>query len=63
MQEVEEQPKAITTNNETSDSGFQIRAYLMACAHNWYWFVMSIIACACLAFLSSKSQPKLYSPS
>ena len=63
MQEVEEQPKAITTNNETSDSGFQIRAYLMACAHNWYWFVMSIIACACIAFLYSKSQPKLYSSS
>ena len=28
MQEVEEKPKAITTNNETSDSNFQIRAYL-----------------------------------
>lgn len=33
----------------------------MACARNWYWFVISTIACACLAFLYGKSQPKLYS--
>ena len=42
-------------------SSIPIRAYFMACARNWYWFVISIIACTCIAFLYGKSQPKLYS--
>ena len=32
----------------------------MACLRNWYWFVLSIIACGCIAFLYGKSQPLMY---
>ena len=32
----------------------------MACLRNWYWFVLSAIACFCIAFLYSKAQPIMY---
>ena len=32
----------------------------MACLRNWYWFVLSVIACGCIAYLYGKSQPMLY---
>ena len=38
-----------------------LRAYFMACARNWYWFVISAVIFTCLAFLYAKSQPQLYS--
>ncbi len=37
-----------------------IRAYFMACARNWYWFVISVIAFGCIAFLYGKSLPFSY---
>ncbi len=47
-------------NKKKSASSIPIRAFFMACLRNWYWFVLSIIACGCLAFLYSKSQPIMY---
>ena len=32
----------------------------MACAYNWYWFVLSIIICGCIAYLYGKTQPQFY---
>ena len=32
----------------------------MACAYNWYWFVLSMIVCSCIADLYAKSQPQFY---
>ena len=32
----------------------------MACAYNWYWFVLSMIVCSCIAYLYAKSQPQFY---
>ena len=32
----------------------------MACAYNWYWFVLSMIICAAIAYLYGKSQPQYY---
>ena len=40
-----------------------IKAFFRACLHNWYWFVISVIAVGCLAFLYSKSQMQQYSAS
>ena len=38
-----------------------MRSFLAACARNWYWFVISVIACGCLAFLYGKTQTQVYS--
>ena len=32
----------------------------MACAYNWYWFVLSIIICGCIAYLYGQTMPKFY---
>ena len=32
----------------------------MACAYNWYWFVLSMIVCACISYLYGKTQPQFY---
>ena len=48
---------------KSSSSGISIKGYALACARNWYWFVISIIICTCLAFLYAKSQPQLYKSS
>ena len=39
---------------KSSSSGISIKGYALACARNWYWFVISIIICTCLAFLYAK---------
>ena len=40
-----------------------IRAYLFACLHKWYWFVISVIALGCIGYLYGKMQPQTYSSS
>ena len=32
----------------------------MACAYNWYWFVLSMIIFACISYLYAKTQPQFY---
>ena len=32
----------------------------MACAYNWYWFVLSMILFACISYLYAKTQPQFY---
>ena len=49
-----------TSKKKRTSNAIPIRAFFMACARNWYWFVLSTIAFGCLAFLYSKSQPLLY---
>ena len=41
-------------------NGIKWDRLFMACAYNWYWFVLSMIVCACLAYLYGKSQPQFY---
>ena len=41
--------------------GVPIKAYFMACARNWYWFVISTVILTSIAYLYAKSQPELYS--
>ena len=41
-------------------SGIKWDRLFMACAYNWYWFVLSMIVCACLAYLYGKSQTQFY---
>ncbi|MBP5497941.1 MAG: hypothetical protein J6X81_01035, partial [Muribaculaceae bacterium] len=57
----EEKEKSRTTKK--SGSSISLKSYAQACLRNWYWFVISIIVCACCAFLYSKSQPQLYKSS
>jgi len=32
----------------------------MACAYNWYWFVLSMIVCASISYLYAKTKPQFY---
>ena len=59
MQEVIEEGVKKTTH-KNSNTGIQIKEFLMACLRNWYWFVISIIICGSLAYLYSKSQIQQY---
>ena len=49
-----------TVKKKPQNNAIPIRSFFMACARNWYWFVLSLIACLCIAYLYSKSQPLLY---
>ena len=60
---IEETGNKEKAGKKQQNSGFQLQAFLTACLHNWYWFVLSIIACGSLAYLYSKAQTKLYSAS
>lgn len=55
---IEETPRA--TKKKSTTNNIPIRAFFMACARNWYWFIISAIACTSIAFLYSKALPKLY---
>ncbi|MBQ4007207.1 MAG: hypothetical protein II603_01595, partial [Muribaculaceae bacterium] len=59
MQEIIEEGVKKTTR-KNSNTGVQIKEFLMACLRNWYWFVISIIICGSLAYLYSKSQIQQY---
>lgn len=41
-------------------NGIKWDRLFLACAYNWYWFVLSMIVCACLAYLYGKSQSQFY---
>ena len=58
QQIIQENPREEKKKSATS---IPIRAYFMACARNWYWFVISVILFGCIAYLYSKSQPLRYS--
>lgn len=60
---IEETGNKEKAGKKQQNSGFQLQAFLTACLHNWYWFVLSIIVCGSLAYLYSKAQTKLYSAS
>ena len=58
MQEANEETKQ---GKREESSGIPMRAFLMACARNWYWFVISVVACGCIAYLYGKTQTPIYS--
>ena len=41
-------------------NGIKWDRLFVACAYNWYWFVLSMIVCGCLAYLYGKSQSQFY---
>ena len=41
-------------------NGIKWDRLFVACAYNWYWFVLSMIVCSCLAYLYGKSQSQFY---
>ena len=41
-------------------NGIKWDRLFMACAYNWYWFVLSMIVCASLSYLFGKSKPQYY---
>lgn len=53
----EEKKKRVRSNS------IPIKAYFRACVRNWYWFVISVIVCASVMFLRSKSQTETYQAS
>ena len=41
-------------------TGIRWDRLFLACAYNWYWFVLSMIVCACIAYLYGKTLPQFY---
>ena len=41
-------------------TGIKWDRLFMACAYNWYWFILSMIVCACIAYLYAMTQPQFY---
>ena len=41
-------------------NGIKWDRLFMACAYNWYWFILSMIVCSAIAYLFGKSQPQFY---
>ena len=41
-------------------TGIKWDRLFMACAYNWYWFILSMIVCSCIAYLYAKTQPQFY---
>lgn len=60
---MQEQEKTQIEREEGAEKGIPMRAYFAACWHNWYWFVLSLVACASLALVYAKSQTQRYSAS
>ena len=62
MQEIIEEAPARTPKKKSS-TAFPIAAFFKSCMRNWYWFVISLIACCSLAYLYTKTQPQRYQAS
>lgn len=60
---MQDQEKNQLEREENVESGISLRAYFAACGHNWYWFVLSLIACSAIAFVYATSQTHRYSAS
>ena len=45
---------------ENTESGISIRAFFSACLRNWYWFVISVVACTTVAFIFTQSQTQQF---
>ena len=41
-------------------TGIKWDRLFMACAYNWYWFVLSMIVCASISYLYAKTKPQFY---
>ncbi len=41
-------------------TGIKWDRLFMACAYNWYWFILSMIVCSCIAYLYAMTQPQFY---
>jgi tyrosine-protein kinase Etk/Wzc len=43
-----------------ASGGISIREYFSVCLRNWYWFVISIVACTAIAYIYAISQPQKF---
>ena len=41
-------------------TGIKWDRLFLACAYNWYWFILSMIICASIAYLYAKTQPQYF---
>ena len=51
---------ALEKKKKRARTGIKWDRLFLACAYNWYWFVLSIIVCACIAYLYGKTLPQFY---
>jgi len=51
---------ALEKKKKRARTGVKWDRLFMACAYNWYWFVLSILICGCLAYLYGKTMPQFY---
>ena len=61
MQEIVEEKQKSQPSNRVQNVGIELKDFIQACKHNWFWFVISVILFASLAFLYAKSQRQFYS--
>ena len=51
---------ALEKKKKRARTGVKWDRLFMACAYNWYWFVLSILICGCIAYLYGKTMPQFY---
>ncbi len=51
---------AIEKKKKRARTGIKWDRLFMACAYNWYWFILSMIVCASIAYLYAKTQPQYF---
>ena len=51
---------ALEKKKKRARTGVKWDRLFLACAYNWYWFVLSVIICGSIAYLYGKTQPQFY---
>ena len=51
---------ALEKKKKRARTGVKWDRLFLACAYNWYWFVLSMVVCACIAYLYGKTLPQFY---
>ena len=53
-------PKSNSASSAPSKVGLRIKDFLYLCLTNWYWFVISVVVCMCIAFIYIKRSVPTY---
>jgi uncharacterized protein involved in exopolysaccharide biosynthesis len=51
---------ALEKKKKRARTGVKWDRLFLACAYNWYWFILSMIVCACISYLYGKTLPQFY---
>ena len=51
---------ALEKKKKRARTGVKWDRLFLACAYNWYWFILSMVVCACISYLYGKTLPQFY---